>query len=113
VRSADTLAIWDAFPVTPLHVLVVPRRHVSDPFMLSEIERRACFELVSDVVRLLRERDPSIRGFNVGVNVGATAGQTVSHCHIHVIPRRQGDVADPVGGVRNVIPGRGRYPGTP
>jgi diadenosine tetraphosphate (Ap4A) HIT family hydrolase len=102
------VAIADAFPVSPGHTLMIPRRHVADFFDLSAAEVTAVFDLLFRVeTRLSTEHRPA--GFNVGINVGAAAGQTVQHAHVHLIPRFAGDVAQPVGGVRNVIPGKGRY----
>lgn len=103
-------AIRDAFPVTPLHTLVVPKRHVQSYFELTPAELEACHWVLESEKRVIEREDPSVEGFNIGVNDGVVAGQTVFHCHIHLIPRRRGDVADPRGGVRNVIPGRGAYP---
>lgn len=105
-RSA--VAIPDSFPVSPGHMLVVPRRHVADLFDLSPEELADIWHLVAEVkASLQRERKPD--AFNVGVNVGAAAGQTVDHAHVHVIPRFVGDVPDPRGGVRWVIPARAAY----
>ena len=101
--------IKDGYPVTDLHILVLPKRHVSDFFELYEPERHACIRLLDEAKRRAKAQDPSIAGFNVGINVGEAAGQTVHHCHIHLIPRRTGDVEQPRGGVRNVIPGKGAY----
>jgi diadenosine tetraphosphate (Ap4A) HIT family hydrolase len=102
-------AISDAFPVSPGHMLVIPRRHVVDFFELSPAEITAIFELLFRVrSRLSAEQRPS--GFNVGINVGEAAGQTVMHAHVHLIPRFLADVPEPRGGVRNVIPGKGTYP---
>jgi diadenosine tetraphosphate (Ap4A) HIT family hydrolase len=102
-------AIDDKFPVTPGHLLIIPRRHVADCFAMSEAERRDAESLLV----LLRERtlagDPLVTGFNVGINCGQSAGQTISHAHIHLIPRRNGDTANPRGGVRGVIPARQKY----
>lgn len=102
-------ALWDAFPVTEFHVLVLPRRHAVDYFDLTRDELLACHELLRAAKEVLRERDRSISGFNIGVNVGSSAGQTVDHCHVHLIPRSAGDVEDPRGGVRHIMPGRGAY----
>lgn len=102
-------AIRDGFPVTPLHTLIIPKRHVESPFELGTPEVGACFRLLAEVRRQILEEDPSITGFNIGANIGADAGQTVSHCHYHVIPRRHGDVENPRGGIRNMISGRGDY----
>ena len=102
------VALADTYPVSPGHTLVVPRRHVPDFFQLSAEEIAAVFDLVRQMRdRLIAARGPS--GFNVGVNVGTAAGQTVVHAHVHLIPRYSGDAQDPTGGVRNVIPGKGRY----
>ncbi len=101
-------AIPDGFPVSAGHTLVVSRRHVADYFQLSAEEQGAIWALVPEVkVRLDEEHHPS--GYNVGMNVGSAAGQTVWHAHVHVIPRYQGDVEDPRGGVRSVIRGKARY----
>jgi diadenosine tetraphosphate (Ap4A) HIT family hydrolase len=102
-------AIRDAFPVSPGHTLVVPRRLFGSWFDATAEERTAIFELV-DVVRwqLDASGNPP-QGYNIGINVGAAAGQTVFHLHVHVIPRYAGDVPDPRGGVRHVIPGKGNY----
>jgi ATP adenylyltransferase len=102
-------AFWDAFPVTDRHALIVPRRHEANFFELSVAERDSCSAMLRSAHDLLRCEDPTIEGFNIGVNVGASAGQTVFHCHIHLIPRRTGDVANPRGGVRNVFPEKGDY----
>ena len=109
-ESELAYAIRDAFPVTPLHTLVIPRRHVHSYFELEPAELEACNRLLESEKAVIERENEDVRGFNVGVNDGAVAGQTVFHCHIHLIPRRTGDVADPRGGVRNVIPGRGVYP---
>ena len=101
-------AVRDANPVTPGHCLAIPRRHVSSFFDLSEDEIQAAFHLILDLKKLIDD-EFSPDGYNVGVNVGESAGQTVSHVHVHVIPRRSGDVDDPTGGVRGVIPGKGPY----
>jgi len=101
--------IKDGYPVTDLHMLVVPKRHVVDFFELYEPEKHACMRLLDEAKRRAKAQDPTIAGFNVGINVGEAAGQTVHHCHVHLIPRRTADVAQPRGGVRNVIPGKGAY----
>lgn len=117
-------AIYDRFPVSPGHVLVITRRVVPTYFDCTAAEQAAVMELVGTVKRLLDERlDPKPDGYNVGFNAGAAAGQTVPHVHVHVIPRYSGDMPDPRGGVRHVIPEKGNYlsdikapggsPGTP
>ena len=101
-------ALYDRFPVTPGHVLLVTRRHVADWFATSSEERRALCELAEQARELLiRQWQPD--GFNLGVNIGAAAGQTIAHVHVHLIPRYHGDVANPRGGVRGVIPARQNY----
>ncbi len=102
-------AIRDAFPVTDEHTLIIPKRHVSDYFDLYQPERNAIDALMKEQRELLTSNDRSISGFNVGINAGASAGQTVFHVHVHLIPRRDGDVASPRGGVRGVIPERQSY----
>jgi ATP adenylyltransferase len=103
-------AIRDAFPVTPLHTLLIPKRHVQGYFELDSAELEACRQLLHREKAAIEREDGDVQGFNVGVNDGEAAGQTVFHCHIHLIPRRKHDVEDPRGGVRNVIPGRAAYP---
>ena len=102
-------AIRDGFPVTPLHTLVIPKRHVEDFFGVTDKELLACRRLLLDLQNAIQAEDPSVTGFNIGMNAGADAGQTVFHCHIHLIPRRTGDVENPRGGVRHLIPGKGYY----
>ena len=99
----------DRYPVTPLHTLVIPKRHVSGWFDLGTSEMNACNDLLLWAKDAIREEDASVAGFNVGVNIGEAAGQTIFHCHIHLIPRRHGDVENPRGGVRHIIPGKGNY----
>ena len=103
------VAFYDTFPVSDLHTLIVPLRHVSDYFDLTQPEINAIHQLITDLRSKLVKEDKSIEGFNIGINSGDVAGQTIDHCHIHLIPRREGDVDDPVGGVRDVIPGKGNY----
>ncbi len=103
------MAVADAFPVLPGHTLVIPRRHVSDFFELSPGELAAVVEMLFRMRSRLAAQDQPA-GFNLGVNVGAAAGQTVMHVHVHLIPRFFGDATEPQGGVRNVIKGKGRYP---
>lgn len=109
VQNALALAFRDGFPVTEGHSLVIPRRHVVDYFGLTAEEVLACNELLHMLRKQIQAADPSVTGFNVGMNAGHDAGQSVFHCHIHLIPRRSGDVANPRGGVRHVIPFKGNY----
>lgn len=102
------VAIYDAFPVSPGHTLIVSRRHVASLFDLTDDERAALWELLV-VVRRTLDKHHSPDGFNVGANVGGAAGQTVGHVHVHVIPRFFGDVPDPRGGVRWVLPSHAGY----
>lgn len=102
------VCLWDGFPVSPGHALVVPRRHVATWFEASREEQASLLEGMDRARQeILRHHEPT--GFNLGVNIGPAAGQTVPHLHVHVIPRYDGDVPDPRGGVRHVIPGKGNY----
>jgi diadenosine tetraphosphate (Ap4A) HIT family hydrolase len=108
--NAWALAVADAFPVSAGHTLAIPRRHVTSFFELTEEEVTAVHALLCRMKdRLDGDRKPG--GYTIGINNGTASGQTIAHVHVHLIPRYAGDVADPVGGVRNVIPGRGRYSG--
>ena len=102
-------AFYDKFPVTRGHILIVPKRHVKGYFDLFQPELNAINRLMRSVRKKLMSEDVSITGFNVGTNDGETAGQTIMHCHLHLIPRRKGDMSDPSGGVRGVIPERQKY----
>ena len=104
-----TLVLRDAFPVTDLHTLIIPKRHVSDYFNLTIDERDDIQNLLLKHKDLIENEDSSVSGFNVGNNIGLSAGQTVFHVHTHLIPRRDGDVESPRGGVRGVIPGKQAY----
>jgi diadenosine tetraphosphate (Ap4A) HIT family hydrolase len=104
----SALAIRDAFPVTDGHTLVVPRVHVKSIFDLNGQDQAAIWAFVAEIREAL-VREFGVTSFTVGVNDGESAGQTVEHAHIHLIPRRKGDVADPRGGVRHVIPPKARY----
>ena len=107
-ENANGLAFFDSFPISRGHALVVPKRHVMTIFEMSEEEYTDCFRLVLALRDLLFARY-SPHGFNVGANCGEAAGQSVWHAHIHVIPRYKGDVPDPRGGVRGVVPGKASY----
>ncbi len=102
-------AIRDAFPVTPLHTLAIPKRHVASSFDLTRPEAIAVDQLVQAARSSIQVIDPTVAGFNIGVNDGVAAGQTIGHVHTHLIPRRAGDVPNPAGGVRGAIPGRQVY----
>ena len=103
LESATTYAIFDKFPVSNGHALIIPKRHCSDYFSLTFKEQSACWFIMNKTKEIISEQfNPD--GFNVGINVKEPAGQTVSHVHIHLIPRYKGDVENPEGGVRGVIP---------
>ncbi|WP_251134596.1 HIT domain-containing protein [Falsiruegeria litorea] len=102
-------AIRDGFPVTPLHTLVIPKRHVADYFDLFQPELNAFRRMLDDLRSSIQDEDQTVTGFNVGVNAGQSAGQTIFHCHVHLIPRRHEDVPNPRGGVRGVIPEKQSY----
>jgi ATP adenylyltransferase len=102
-------AIRDGFPVTEGHTLFIPKRHIADYFGLVPAEVSAINLLMAEQKQLLQDTDSTIDGFNIGMNCGESAGQTVFHCHVHLIPRRKGDVENPRGGVRHIIAGKGFY----
>jgi diadenosine tetraphosphate (Ap4A) HIT family hydrolase/5-methylcytosine-specific restriction endonuclease McrA len=102
-------AIRDGFAVTEGHTLFIPKRHVHDYFGLVPAEVNAINTLMAEQKKLLQEQDSTIDGFNIGMNCGESAGQTIFHCHVHLIPRRKGDVENPRGGIRHLIPGKGFY----
>ena len=104
----EALVIRDAFPVSPGHTLVIPRRHIGSFFELTDAERACMVELLA---KAKAELDLSFQpdGFNIGINDGAAAGQTVPHLHLHLIPRYRGDAPDPRGGVRWVLPAKAKY----
>ena len=97
-------ASYDSYPVSDLHCLIIPKRHIKDYFDLNNDELIACNELIKIVKQEIITKDKSVKAFNLGTNIGKISGQSIMHCHIHLIPRREGDVANPQGGVRSVIP---------
>ncbi len=99
----------DSYPVSEFHSLIVPKRHVETYFELTNEEIQACNELILKTKEKILKQDSSVKGFNIGTNVGKVAGQSIMHCHIHLIPRREGDVENPQGGVRSVIPNKQHY----
>ena len=117
--TADLAAVWssplslaflDRFPVSPGHTLIIPRRHVASWFDATRDEQMDLMDAVSALKRDLdAQLSPKPDGYNVGINAGEAAGQTVMHLHVHLIPRYHGDVEDPRGGVRYVIPAKGNY----
>lgn len=108
-EEGEVFAIEDNYPVTRGHLLIITRRHVVDYFAISSEERHDAERLIEELRRKILEADQTVTGFNIGVNCGMSAGQTVMHAHIHLIPRRDGDLDDPRGGVRGVIPEKRIY----
>lgn len=107
--EANVFGVWDAYPVSPGHALIITRRHISEFFEATSVERAALLE-GARAVKAVIERTHTPDGFNLGINVGEAAGQTIQHLHLHVIPRYFGDVDDPRGGVRHVVPRKASYP---
>ncbi len=99
----------DSYPVSKFHSLIVPKRHINNYFELSTDELQACHELILKTKEKILKEDVTVKGFNIGTNSGKTAGQSIMHCHIHLIPRREGDVENPQGGVRSVIASKQYY----
>ena len=97
-------ASYDTYPVSEHHCLIIPKRHVMDYFELTNEELIACNNLVRIIKEDILDKDKTVKAFNIGTNVGKISGQSIMHCHIHLIPRREGDVENPQGGVRSVIP---------
>lgn len=108
-ENALAYAIRDGYAVTDLHTLFIPKRHVADYFGLSQAEINAINQLIQSQKKKLDSLDQTIDAYNIGMNCGEAAGQTIYHCHVHLIPRRTGDVPNPRGGVRHVIPNKGFY----
>lgn len=108
VSNSLAIVIRDAFPISPGHTLVIPRRHVGSFFDITAEERTAMLALV-DEARSGLEMEFHPQGYNIGINDGAVAGQTVPHLHIHLIPRYTGDVPDPRGGIRWVLASKAKY----
>ena len=102
-------ASYDSYPVSDLHCLIIPKRHIKDYFELNNEELVACNELIRIVKDEIYAKDKSVKAFNIGSNIGKISGQSIMHCHIHLIPRREGDVENPQGGVRSVIPKNQHY----
>lgn len=108
VESATAYSIFDKFPVSDGHALIIPKKHCDDYFDLTFREQSACIFMLNKVKEVISAKfNPN--GFNIGINVGEKAGQTVNHVHIHLIPRYSGDVKEPRGGVRSIIPDRQNY----
>ena len=102
-------ATYDSYPVSNLHCLIIPKRHIKNYFDLTEKEIIACNNLIKKMKLNIEDKDKTVKGFNIGVNSGKVAGQSIMHCHIHLIPRRTDDVENPQGGVRGVISSKQHY----
>ena len=100
---------YDSYPVSKYHSLIIPKRHIKDYFDLSNEELIACNNLIKIIKKEIIDKDKTVKGFNLGTNIGKIAGQSIMHCHFHLIPRREGDVENPQGGVRSVIPQKQHY----
>ena len=100
---------YDSYPVSKLHCLIIPKRHIRDYFDLTREELVACNSLIRIVKDEILKKDETVKGFNLGTNIGKVSGQSIMHCHFHLIPRRDGDVENPQGGVRSVIPNKQYY----
>ena len=108
IKNELAFAHYDSYPVNPGHCLIIPHRHVAEYFQATAEEKAAIWALV-DQLKIILDKAYKPDGYNIGVNVGETAGQSVRHIHIHMIPRYKGDMEDPRGGVRGVIPHKQKY----
>ncbi len=102
-------ATYDSYPVSRFHSLIIPKRHIDNYFKLSKEELISINQIIHKIKNEIDSKDKSVKGFNIGTNSGKVAGQTIMHCHIHLIPRRKDDVVNPQGGVRAVIPSKQHY----
>ena len=102
-------ASYDTYPVSKYHCLIIPKRHINNIFELTNKEVIACHDLLKVVKEQIIKKDNNVKGFNYGTNIGSVSGQSIFHCHFHLIPRRDGDVENPQGGVRSVIPNKQHY----
>ena len=107
--SESMFVVRDSYPVTKLHTLIIPHRHVSNFFDLNDKELNDLSKILKKEKQSLLNLDKEISAFNIGVNAGKDAGQSIMHCHIHLIPRRKGDIENPKGGVRGVMPSKQKY----
>ena len=108
IENKLAFAHYDSYPVSPGHCLIIPHRHVAEYFQATDEEKTAIWALV-DEMKLIIDREYKPDGYNIGVNIGKAGGQSIPHIHIHMIPRYQGDMEDPRGGVRGVIPHKQKY----
>ena len=102
-------ASYDTYPVSKHHCLIIPKRHIKDYFEMNNDELIACNDLIKIIKKEILDQDQSVKGFNLGTNIGKVSGQSIFHCHLHLIPRREHDVENPQGGVRSVIPNKQHY----
>jgi ATP adenylyltransferase len=109
IESKLAYAFIDEYPVTRLHCLIVPKRHFASFFSINDDELLEIKKLLVKCKEILLKKDNGIDGFNIGINDGIAAGQSVFHLHVHLIPRRKGDLENPKGGVRGVIPKKRGY----
>ena len=100
---------YDTYPVSKYHCLVIPKRHIKDYLDLTDNELIACNHLIKIAKDEIMYKDQMVKGFNLGTNIGKVSGQSILHCHFHLIPRREGDVKNPQGGIRSVIPNKQYY----
>ena len=100
---------YDTYPVSKHHCLIIPKRHIKDYFDLNNEELIACNELIKIIKKEILQKDKTVNGFNLGTNIGRSSGQSIFHCHLHLIPRRENDVDNPQGGIRSVIPNKQHY----
>lgn len=108
MENESAFAIYDGFAISEGHVLVIPKKQVSSIFELDGFEYHNCFDLVKKITFFLKDKF-KVEAFNIGINNGLDAGQTIAHAHIHIIPRYKGDIKDPRGGVRNILPDKSGY----
>jgi ATP adenylyltransferase len=109
LQNKHWIAVFDNYPVSEMHALIILKKHVESFFMINDKEIISFNEILKELRFNLQMDDLTIAGFNVGINDGEYAGQTIMHVHVHLIPRRRGDVKNPRGGVRHTIPGKGFY----
>ena len=109
IENKLAYATYDPFPVSDKHSLIIPKRHIKNYFDLSDQELLFCNNLIKNLKKYIESNDIEVDGFNIGTNSGLVSGQSIMHCHIHLIPRRKGDVENPQGGVRSVIPSKQHY----
>ena len=100
---------YDSYPVSEYHCLIIPKKHMKDYFDLTNEDLIACNDLIKIIKDEITNKDHTVKGFNLGTNIGQASGQSILHCHFHLIPRRKNDVINPQGGIRSVIPNKQHY----